>query len=480
MTRPSPLLRSVALPVVVTAGLLLLVLAGMLLITTRSLTRMTPLREHLVVMQRVHDQILGMENTALRGLDAATPVSREMRIDLKRALGQLAREPALLTATGRKGLARAQDLLDTTDIPSREALQRGITLLHGVLVGENRAHARLLDGVQAQARLEKHLAAVALVLIPLAAVLVLFLLRRRFLLPLDNINTLLTRLGDGDFAPAQVADVDPVLEPLIAHYNHMVTRLARLEAGQQARQASLEAEVRAATRELLAHNRSLAQADRLAAVGEMAAGLAHELRNPLAGIQLALANLRQELTDGEARARLDLVGAELRRITDLMNGLLDQARLVPEDATAVDLARAVAEVLALARYQVPAGVAFEQDIPGELRCWLPENRLRQALLNLALNAAQMMDSGGTVRVRARVSDGGLAISVSDQGTGFPEPLLRGGVRPFASARPGGTGLGLASVRRLALDLGGALELDQVVPHGARVTLLLPCARVEES
>lgn len=69
--------------------------------------------------------------------------------------------------------------------------------------------------------------------------LVLFLLRRRFLLPLNNINTLLSRLGDGDFAPARVRDVDPVLEPLIANYNHMVTRLARLESEQQARQASL-------------------------------------------------------------------------------------------------------------------------------------------------------------------------------------------------------------------------------------------------
>jgi two-component system NtrC family sensor kinase len=479
MQRPTPLLRSVALPVVVTAGLLLLVLASMLLITTRSLTRMTPLQEHLVVMQRVHDQILSMQRSALRGLDAATPVRRETLAGLKQSLAQLAREPALLTGTGRRGIAGAENLLDADELPPREALQRGITLLHEVLVEENRAHANLLDGVQSQARLEKRLAAAALVLIPLAAGLVLFLLRRRFLLPLDNINTLLTRLGDGDYAPARVAVVDPVLEPLIANYNHMVTRLARLEGEQKARQASLEAEVRAATRELLAHNRSLAQADRLAAVGEMAAGLAHELRNPLAGIQLALANLRQDLADEDARARLDLVGAELRRITDLMNGLLDQARLVPEAAKPVALARTVAEVLALARYQVAAGIVFEQDIPDDLRCRLPENRLRQALLNLALNAAQVMENGGTARVSARVAEGRVAISVSDQGPGFPESLLRDGVRPFASARSGGTGLGLASVRRLAQDLGGALELDKVAPHGARVTLLLPCAHPDE-
>jgi two-component system, NtrC family, sensor kinase len=479
-SHPAPLLRSVALPVVVTAGLLLLVLASMLFITTRSLTRMTPLQEHLVVMQRMHDQVLSMQHIALRGLDAATPVRREMLAGLKLSLVQLAREPALLTAAGRQGLAHVQDLLDAPGLPPREALERGVTLLHETLVEENRAHANLLNAVQAQARLEKQLAAAALILIPLATVLVLFLLRRRFLLPLNNINTLLTRLGDGDFAPARVTDVDPVLEPLIANYNHMVSRLARLEAEQQARQAGLEAEVRAVTRELLAHNRSLAQADRLAAVGEMAAGLAHELRNPLAGIQLALANLRQDLTDEDARARLELVGTELRRITELMNGLLGQAHLVPETSKPVDLARTVDEVLALVRYQVPNGIVFEQEITDDLRCWLPENRLRQALLNLALNAAQVMAQGGTVRVSGRLAEGRVAISVSDQGPGFPDDLLRGGVRPFASTRQGGTGLGLASVRRLAQDLGGRLELENVTPHGARVTLWLPCAPHEES
>jgi signal transduction histidine kinase len=481
-SRPSILLRSVALPVVVTAGLLLLVLATMLFITSRSLSRMTPLQEHLVVMQRVHDQILDMQHTAMRGLDPATPVRHAMLRELKLALAGLALDPALLTSTGRNGLVRAQNLLDAGDRPPRDALQRGVTLLHEALVAENRAHASLLEGVRAQARLEQRLAAAALILIPLAAVLVLFLLRRRFLLPLGNVNTLLTRLArvddaQGEFAPARVADVDPVLEPLIANYNHMVTRLARLEAEQKARQASLEAEVRTATRELLAHSRSLAEAERLAAVGEMAASLAHELRNPLAGIQLALANLRQELDDEDACLRLELIGAELRRMTDLMNGLLDQARLAPEAASQVDLAHTVAEVSALARYQAPAGVVFELDIPADLRCPLPENRLRQSLLNLLLNAAQAMPDGGAVRLRARLEGNSLEICVADQGAGFPDAMLRGGVRPFVSSRAGGTGLGLASVRRFAQDLGGTLRLDNLAPQGARVTLLLPCVEV---
>jgi signal transduction histidine kinase len=165
-----------------------------------------------------------------------------------------------------------------------------------------------------------------------------------------------------------------------------------------------------------------------------------------------------------------------------MNGLLDPARLTPEDARPVDLARAVEEVLTLARYQVAAGVTLQADIPDDLFCHLPENRLRQALLNLVLNAAQMMTGGGLVTVRVRREGGPsgeqLVIEVSDQGPGFAEVLLRGGPRPHVSARPGGTGLGLASVRRLALDLGGSLTLENLQPRGARVSLRLPCARPE--
>jgi two-component system NtrC family sensor kinase len=474
MSRSSLLTRSIALPVIITSGLLMLTLVGMLVITHRGLNRMTPMQAHLAVMQSMHDQMLAMQQIALRGMAVATPIRHDTLLELQKPLFQLMRGPALMTETGQRGLKAAHDLLDDAEPAPRERLQQGITLLQAALVAENRGHAELLEAVRSQARLEQRLAATALVFIPLMGALVLFLLRRRFLLPLNNINALLTRLGEGDFAPARVTAVDPVLEPLVANYNDMVTRLARLEAEQQARQAGLEAEVRMATRDLLAHNRSLAQAERLAAVGEMAASLAHELRNPLAGIQLALANLREDLAEIELRARLDQVSAELGRTTELMNGLLNQARLTPETATPVHLARMTAEVLALAHYQAPTGIVFEMDIADDLHCLLPENRVRQALLNLALNAAQIMDADGTIQVSARRIDDQLRLSVSDQGPGFPEPMLRTGVRPFASRRAGGTGLGLASVRRLAQDLGGALQLENLKPRGARVTLLLPC------
>ncbi|TCJ13421.1 two-component sensor histidine kinase [Parasulfuritortus cantonensis] len=468
-----PLFRSVALPVVVASGLLLLALTVMLATTTRSLSRMTPLREHLAVMQRLQEQIQTMQYASLGGLAGTAAIDRAGLAGLGRGLDRLAGDPALLGADGPADIRRAAALLDDAERPPAEVLLRAIAVLHEALAGEHHAHTALLDNIQAQARLERDLAGAALVTVPLAAVLVLFLLRRRFLLPLRNLNTLLTRLGERDFSAAEMGEADPVLEPLFANYNRMVGRLAQLEDEHRARAADLEARVRAATRDLLAHNRSLAEAERLAAVGEMAAGLAHELRNPLAGIQMALANLRRELADPDARERLDLVSAELRRVDGLMNGLLDQARLRPEAAAPVALARVVAELLALVRYQAEPGIAFEQDVAAELVCNLPENRLRQALLNLLLNAAQAMAGHGTVRLAGRREGEHLVISVSDTGPGFPDTLLRQGVRPFASERAGGTGLGLASVRRLAHDLGGRLVLENPPGGGARVSLVLP-------
>lgn len=469
-----PLFRSAALPGVVAAGLLLLVLGIMVVTTGRSLVRMTPLQEHLAVIRRLQDQLLSMQRLAVQDLDARTPVSREMLAPVGRDVDALGMDPALLSAAGQRRVEQAGAVLGERNMPPHEALQRSIALLHEALAEEDKVQAALLTSAQEQARLERDLAAAALVCIPLASLMMLYLLRRRFLLPLRNLNVLLTRLGERDFAVAEVEDVDPVLAPLIANYNRMAERLARLESAQRQRESDLVTQVRTATRELMVQSRNLAAADRMAAIGEMAASLAHELRNPLAGVQMALANLKQELPQPDVQSRLDLVIAELRRVNNLMNSLLDQARPIDEAATHVDLRHVVTELLSLVRYQVDRGIHLESEIPEGLVCRLPENRLRQALLNLVLNAAQVLHGQGSIRLSAHRASGRLVIEVADDGPGFPDALLSQGPRHFASHRPGGYGLGLVSVRRLALDLGGELDLANPPGGGARVTLILPC------
>jgi C4-dicarboxylate-specific signal transduction histidine kinase len=132
------------------------------------------------------------------------------------------------------------------------------------------------------------------------------------------------------------------------------------------------------------------------------------------------------------------------------------------------------ELVALARYQVPPAIRVSFQGPEELMCRLPEPRLRQCLLNLILNAAEAVGrEEGAIRIEARQDDGRIELTVTDSGPGFPAGLLLDGIRPFATGRVGGTGLGLAMVQRFVRDLGGQLSLANVEPHGASVRLSLP-------
>ncbi|MFN3750646.1 MAG: sensor histidine kinase [Thiobacillus sp.] len=466
--------RSFAFPALVVAGVALLVLGLMLTSMGRNLSALAPLQSHLAAMQRVQTQSLALQTTLARALRDDSPLERAALASLRAEIDTLSRDGELLTPDARQRLREARDVLAAPDLPPREMLHAALTRMNQALAAESQAHDRLLRSVAARARLEFRLAAAILVLAVAGGAAGFWFLRRRILDPLRDLDGLMQRLAEHDFARVETRRADSLIAPLLTRYNDMVARLAALEAAQAARQASLEAEVRSASRELIAYNRSLAEADKLAAVGELAASVAHELRNPLAGVTLALANLRHDLPEDEGRQRLDAAIAELRRMSKLANALLDQARHAPEAASRVELAPLVRELLALARYQIAPEIALEQHIEPALVCSLPADRLRQALLNLVLNAAQVLPERGTIRVAAAREGDYLALAVEDDGPGFPDTLLQQGVSAFSTQRAGGTGLGLAAVRRFALDLGGALALENLSPHGARASLRLPC------
>lgn len=299
-------------------------------------------------------------------------------------------------------------------------------------------------------------------------------LRHRIFSPLEDLTQLLSRLAKGDFSPIPTHYLGPLLLPVFNSYNEMVLRLRELEDEKRLHAQSLEAEIRAAAQALLEQQRSLARAERLAAVGELAASIAHELRNPLAGIRMSCSNLRKEIGDPDQAQRLDLIGAELKRLTRLLNDLLDQAKHSPQPMKKLNIASVVQELLALTRYQIPAHIHLESDIPGNLTCRLPEGDFRQALLNLVLNSAQAMgESPGTVQVEAHQNSDALRVTVSDDGPGFSQEMLTTGIRPFVSGDPRGTGLGLTIVQRFTQQMGGRVQLTNKKPQGACVTLMLP-------
>lgn len=461
-------------------GTIAIVLTAMLItswLTWREQARLAAARTQLADVMAFHEQRDRIERrvVAITLSDSGDgPTAVIVEIDV---LGSLSpaqdRETRDLVARLRSRVASLQP--GASDVSS-EALQ----LLRQIAIHGTRYEARVLDRLaqESDAQMKYELAApFALLAIAIVAVPIT---RRRVMLPLETFGRQISGLAEGDFQPIPEAEVSEHTLPLHRNFIKLAVRLQELEREQRTRAESLEDEVRAATAALLEQQQSLARAERLAVAGELAASVAHEIRNPLAGIQMSLANLRHELADPELAERVEIVIAEVERLARLVGEIVDAARHEPEAPAVVEVAPLVDELLALTRYQLPAKVSVENRIATGLRARIPKERLRQALLNLILNATTAIgDSPGHIVVEIEPEGRDLRISVSDDGPGFPDEQIRGGVRPFHSTRTRGAGLGLAMVRRFVRDGEGSMLLENCRPagerRGARVVLLLPSA-----
>jgi len=469
------------LPAAVLGVLLILVLVIQLILSWMAHVQLAPVNRHLAQMSRLQIINLEVQEELLENVNGEGMLTRDERSQMRDEIKAILEMQAHLSDATPRGLAGARDVLANTDINSRKAMILALSYLHKVIDEEAGEHRKLIEEINRSTALEFKLGVIALLVFPACAILLIYMLRRRILEPLNHLGFLMTLLARKSYSPAPVAVIDPMLRPLTENYNTMVARLAELEAEHARREQDLEVQVENATRVLLEQQRRIASTERLAAVGEMMARIAHELRNPLAGVKLACSNLREELGQypaaPEYQERIDIVAGEIDRIIALLNSLLDQSRHKPEAMHDVAVSRAVSELIVLARYQIPGRIRIEQDIPEAIVCRLPDALFRQALLNLLLNACQALgDRPGRIVIKAARVDGLLNLSVCDDGPGFPRDLLESGIRAFVTHRTGGTGLGLSMVQRFVRAHGGSITLSNRDPHGACVTLELPCGR----
>jgi two-component system sensor histidine kinase PilS (NtrC family) len=220
---------------------------------------------------------------------------------------------------------------------------------------------------------------------------------------------------------------------------------------------------------------------RLAAVGEMAAGIAHEIRNPLASMSGSIQVLRQELPLTEEQAQLmDIVLRESERLNDTIKSFLAYARPQRVTLTRLDIRRVVQDTATLLRNS--ADVREEHvvavDLPPE-PVWFDadENQVRQILWNLATNGLRAMPAGGRLLMSAKVQqDSGveeLTITIGDEGHGIPPSELDQLFQPFRSSFEKGTGLGLAIVHRIVTDYNGSIQVSSTVGNGTTVRVRLP-------
>ncbi len=371
-------------------------------------------------------------------------------------------------------LQEIQNLFASVEQGNQQDLTKALLLSHELLHRLFQEEEHLLDQVYTDSQLEMKLA----IFVPII-ILITFLLfgryfiKRQIIIPLNAFKQLIANLTKGEKKPIEQEQIDPAMQPLFSSYNRLVSRLSELEQEHQAHTHSLENEVRNATHTLLEQSHSLARAERLAAVGELAASAAHELRNPLAGIQVALENMQSDCDNEDFEERLRLVNSEINRLTGRLNELLAFSKQAPEKAKNFNLFQLVDDLLTLLKYQVKENITFDYHVNENFMVFLPENELRQTLLNLLLNSIQSIGKQqGKINLFARQHQKQIEIEICDTGSGFPEAFLQQGIRPFASYKEHGTGLGLPMVQRFAKSHGGMLKINNNSQGHACVKLTL--------
>jgi signal transduction histidine kinase len=265
------------------------------------------------------------------------------------------------------------------------------------------------------------------------------------------------------------ADLQTVLEAW-----HGAT--VRLEQTHEA----LRSEVQRLTHELEVKNRELARKNRLADLGQMASHIAHEVRNSLVPVTLYLSLLRRGVAaDAGSRELVDKIAAGFTALDVTVNDLLNFTADRDPQRQSFALRGLLEDLFgSLAPQFAAQGIRTYLDVPAEQIVMADHDMLRRAILNLLLNALDVMPDGGELVVTAHAGSAGLSIEVADSGPGLSPEARQRAFEPFFTTKSNGTGLGLAIVERIAAVHGGDIIAGDGPLGGAAFTIRIPARRQE--
>ncbi|MBT8339160.1 MAG: HAMP domain-containing protein [Desulfatitalea sp.] len=319
-----------------------------------------------------------------------------------------------------------------------------------------------------------HFAALGGILILSILVFVFFLVNVNR--PLKALERAIRHIAAGHYANIPAIPAGQEFESLVNSLNHMINRLNR-------------------------RNQELIQARKMASLGTLTSGVAHELNNPLNNISTSVQIVLEELEDDDIDFKRELLQAaekEVVRARDIVRALLEFSRQSPFSIKPVAVKSLVSDTLKLIKGELPSNVTVDVKIENDIQAALDFRRMQQVLLNMMLNGIQAMDQGGTLTISAfDLDDHTFCIEVSDTGCGIPDENLNKIFDPFFSTKEGrrksengmlpydgilepqGTGLGLAICHGIVQEHGGKIIVRSKVGEGTTFTIRLPIGRTHD-
>ena len=236
----------------------------------------------------------------------------------------------------------------------------------------------------------------------------------------------------------------------------------------------LESEIAQATREIEEKHWELMKAEKLAAIGELATGVAHEVRNPLSGIWLALELMKDETENEEHRQTIRDILNEISRLERIVKGLFQLGHpknLQLIECTPNDIVERALNLVSMKAKE--KGITIRKDLACGSTFYVDHEQIEQVVLNLLINGIEATGWSGEVRVETRTNNGSVEISVSDTGCGVPDDEMERILQPFYSTKETGTGLGLAISSRIVEAHKGKLHITSRVGQGSTFVVEIP-------
>jgi signal transduction histidine kinase len=239
----------------------------------------------------------------------------------------------------------------------------------------------------------------------------------------------------------------------------------------------MEEKIQKTTADLRKTEAQLIRSDKLAALGQLAAGIAHEIRNPLTSINILIHSLTENFPSGNSsREDLKVIEEEINRINEIVDQFLRFAKPAPPLLEKAEVLSIVEETLQLLRPQIEKQrILVQKEFQPLPLILMDRKQMKQAILNLLLNAVQAMPKGGHLALRGHMPDENrwVQLSIQDSGVGIPGEDIDKLFDPFFSTKEGGMGLGLSIAHRIIDQLDGKIEVESAPGKGTLFTVWLP-------